>query len=501
MQLPQRDEVVDWVGLPVVDQQGEALGTCRHVYADDATELPEWLVTDLPDAGPVFLPLTDARVQDGRVHVTFPYEQVQRAPRFEDSGRLEPDDEVRLYEHYGVPYSEETVLPTGSAQGSDLPPAAASERASRLRRLDLAAAALPGDGPGDDTVLLTPPPVVGVDEGSALEDVPPVEVSAVPPVPAAPPYPATPFPATPSPASQPQRSALSSAEPALLGGLAVLLGVLAAVRVLRGRRPSRTDRARAKVARTTAGTGRSLARTAAQVRDQAVRTGASTGKDLAGATAQARAELAARGKDAARSLPSRTELARTAAAAGKDVAKAAASRSEQARGAAKGLASTREELARAAAARGKDAAKGLAATREDLAKAAAARRKDAAKAAKARRKDSAQAAKARRAQLAKAGAGARRSLGSAASRTRDGGSGVLHVPGRAATGVARSTARTERKVKRGWRRTTRRLTFLTGLSAGYVVGARAGRQRYVQITQAVQGLADQPAVKRALGRG
>ena len=64
MELPQRDQVLGWADLEVVDTSGETVGRVRHVYADEATDLPEWLVTELPDGGRAFVPLTDAR-QEG----------------------------------------------------------------------------------------------------------------------------------------------------------------------------------------------------------------------------------------------------------------------------------------------------------------------------------------------------------------------------------------------------------------------------------------------------
>jgi hypothetical protein len=40
-----------------------------------------------------------------------------------------------------------------------------------------------------------------------------------------------------------------------------------------------------------------------------------------------------------------------------------------------------------------------------------------------------------------------------------------------------------------------RLTFITGALVGFVLGARAGRERYEQIAQAAQKLARNPAVR------
>ena len=42
-----------------------------------------------------------------------------------------------------------------------------------------------------------------------------------------------------------------------------------------------------------------------------------------------------------------------------------------------------------------------------------------------------------------------------------------------------------------------RATFIAGLAVGFVVGARAGRERYEQIKQAGQKVAASPAVRKA----
>jgi hypothetical protein len=44
-----------------------------------------------------------------------------------------------------------------------------------------------------------------------------------------------------------------------------------------------------------------------------------------------------------------------------------------------------------------------------------------------------------------------------------------------------------------------RMTFLTGLAVGFVLGARAGRERYEQIKRATRRVADSPAAQQAAG--
>jgi hypothetical protein len=44
-----------------------------------------------------------------------------------------------------------------------------------------------------------------------------------------------------------------------------------------------------------------------------------------------------------------------------------------------------------------------------------------------------------------------------------------------------------------------RLTFLLGVGAGYVLGARAGRERYDQLMRSFRDAKEQPAVQSAAG--
>jgi hypothetical protein len=44
-----------------------------------------------------------------------------------------------------------------------------------------------------------------------------------------------------------------------------------------------------------------------------------------------------------------------------------------------------------------------------------------------------------------------------------------------------------------------RVTFLAGLAAGFVIGARAGRERYEQLRKLARKAADSPAVQQAAG--
>lgn len=97
-------------------------------------------------------------------------------------------------------------------------------------------------------------------------------------------------------------------------------------------------------------------------------------------------------------------------------------------------------------------------------------------------------------QLGKATAGAAHSGARAAS---DAAASGVRAAADVAGGVKDSAAESRRQVRRSrraarrsWRRTVRRGIGFTGLGAGYVLGARAGQQRYAQLRSTATRLSD-----------
>jgi hypothetical protein len=121
------DDFSAWTGRDVLGPDGERLGTVEVIFLDEATGIPEWvLVSD--DDGAAFVPLAGASVEESSIRIGQTRERVAAAPRPEPAETLSVADERRLYEHYGLAYSQAesaSVLPEG---------AAASEERPRLRK-------------------------------------------------------------------------------------------------------------------------------------------------------------------------------------------------------------------------------------------------------------------------------------------------------------------------------------------------------------------------------
>ena len=96
-----------WPGRAVHDPTGRRLGEVREIYLDDATELPEWVLVELGETGLRYVPLAGATVDDDAIRVAHAGDQVEGAPSLEQQKELTQDEERRLYEHYGLRYSDE----------------------------------------------------------------------------------------------------------------------------------------------------------------------------------------------------------------------------------------------------------------------------------------------------------------------------------------------------------------------------------------------------------
>jgi sporulation protein YlmC with PRC-barrel domain len=97
-------DILGWRGRDVVDRDGEKLGSLSEVYLDAETDQPAWFAvrTGLFGARSSFVPVEGAELEGDAVCVAYPKAQVKDAPAVDPDGQLEPAEEDRLYEHYGV---------------------------------------------------------------------------------------------------------------------------------------------------------------------------------------------------------------------------------------------------------------------------------------------------------------------------------------------------------------------------------------------------------------
>ena len=123
MTLPTREQAAGWIGHRVTDTDAVEIGTCIKIYADDDTEALEWIGVGLHGGANAVVPIGGATESGGTVRVAFAKDAVVGAPVAASLDFLSREDEVSLYEHYGVPYTgaaSKTTLPLGTDPEADL---------------------------------------------------------------------------------------------------------------------------------------------------------------------------------------------------------------------------------------------------------------------------------------------------------------------------------------------------------------------------------------------
>jgi uncharacterized protein (TIGR02271 family) len=94
------------IGSTVLDPSDSKIGTVGQIYVDPQGR-PSWasVNTGLFGTSQSFVPLESATTDGDVLRVPFEKDLVKDAPRVEDDGTLDPEDEQFLYDHYGLDYS------------------------------------------------------------------------------------------------------------------------------------------------------------------------------------------------------------------------------------------------------------------------------------------------------------------------------------------------------------------------------------------------------------
>jgi uncharacterized protein (TIGR02271 family) len=98
-----------WKDRDLIGSDGEKIGRIKEIYEDRQTGRPEWALVSSGLLGmrSHFVPLAGAASNGGDVRVNTTKDHVAAAPGVEADGELSEAEERTLFEHYGVPYTEE----------------------------------------------------------------------------------------------------------------------------------------------------------------------------------------------------------------------------------------------------------------------------------------------------------------------------------------------------------------------------------------------------------
>jgi len=99
-------QVKDVPGTDVYAADGAKIGRAGAVFVDDETGQPAWVTvhTGLFGTRQSFVPISQAEVVSDGLTVPYSKDQVKDAPNVDpdDDGHMSPQEEERLYDHYGL---------------------------------------------------------------------------------------------------------------------------------------------------------------------------------------------------------------------------------------------------------------------------------------------------------------------------------------------------------------------------------------------------------------
>jgi len=101
------DDIRDWRGKDVVDQEGSKIGSLEAVYFDTSTDQAVFATVKVGIVGGgrlVFVPLVGARVSPKHIRVMTDKKLAKDAPSIETDGQLDSAAEPEVYSHYGITY-------------------------------------------------------------------------------------------------------------------------------------------------------------------------------------------------------------------------------------------------------------------------------------------------------------------------------------------------------------------------------------------------------------
>jgi uncharacterized protein (TIGR02271 family) len=124
-------------GRQAYDRDGKKLGRVGQVYVDDRSGSPVWasVNTGLFGMSESFVPLHSAAVADQDLKLAVSKDQVQDAPRVDDThDHISPDEEQRLHRHYAEwagGGDATTHADSGTGHGRDAPAKDAAQSMTR----------------------------------------------------------------------------------------------------------------------------------------------------------------------------------------------------------------------------------------------------------------------------------------------------------------------------------------------------------------------------------
>jgi uncharacterized protein (TIGR02271 family) len=97
--------------LQVIDSEGSRVGRVDTIFLDTETNRPEWAAvkTGMFGGKTTLVPLVNATTSGDELAVPYTKDAIKNAPHHDPDTELSNTDEAELFDHYGIPYSGDTV--------------------------------------------------------------------------------------------------------------------------------------------------------------------------------------------------------------------------------------------------------------------------------------------------------------------------------------------------------------------------------------------------------
>ena len=98
----------EWLGMMVIDREGERIGKLHDIYVDVETDIPQFGTVKEGFLGRhlTFVPLVGVTISPSALQVSALKEEVRSAPNLDLHGEeLSQEDESTLYHHFGMNYT------------------------------------------------------------------------------------------------------------------------------------------------------------------------------------------------------------------------------------------------------------------------------------------------------------------------------------------------------------------------------------------------------------
>ena len=88
----------------VFDRNGAKVGRIGQIYLDEGGE-PSWIMvqTGLGGTSESAIPVREAHADSDAIHVPYPVNEIEAAPRMNTGWSLTPDEQTNLCDYYGLP--------------------------------------------------------------------------------------------------------------------------------------------------------------------------------------------------------------------------------------------------------------------------------------------------------------------------------------------------------------------------------------------------------------